>query len=194
MKIIENSPTLETERLVLRKFQEDDLEAFLEIIGDEEVTRYLPWSTITDPEEGKKFLEAKFLELYKNDEEYRYAICLKTDNKPIGFIGVFHWEDCSYGYGLKSSFWNQGITTEAACRFVKKIRENGYSYLTAIFELDNPASGRVMERVGMKYKYSFVNKGEETVLRLYQINFLEEDDSTYMGFWDNAESAYIEEV
>ncbi len=192
MKTIENSPTLETERLILRKFQEDDLNAFLEIVSDENVTRYLPWNTITEAEEAMKFLESKFLQTYKNKEEYRYAICLRKDNKPIGFIGIFHWEDCSFGYGLKSPYWNQGIATEAAHRFVEKIRANGYSFLTAIFDVNNPASGKIMEHIGMKYKYSFITKGEAILFRLYQINFNEKDDNVYMGYWENAEKAYIE--
>lgn len=52
-----NTPTLETERLILRKFTEEDIEALFLILRDEEVNKYLPWFPITNIEEAKIFMK-----------------------------------------------------------------------------------------------------------------------------------------
>lgn len=52
-----NTPILETERLILRKFTEDDLEAMFKIYSDKEVNRFLPWFPLSTLEETKLIYE-----------------------------------------------------------------------------------------------------------------------------------------
>ena len=54
-----NTPTLETERLILRKFTENDIEALFLILKDEEVNRFLPWFPLKNMEEARKFYEER---------------------------------------------------------------------------------------------------------------------------------------
>ena len=54
-----NTPTLETERLILRKFTEDDLEALYQIYSDEEVNRFLPWFPLKSMDEARTFFEER---------------------------------------------------------------------------------------------------------------------------------------
>ena len=56
-----NTPTLETKRLILRKFTEEDIEALFLILRDEEANRFLPWYPIKSLEEAKKFYEERYL-------------------------------------------------------------------------------------------------------------------------------------
>ena len=56
-----NTPRLETERLILRKFTEDDLEALYYIHSDEEVNRFLPWFTLRNMEDARAFYEERFM-------------------------------------------------------------------------------------------------------------------------------------
>ena len=72
-----NTPTLHTERLILRRFTEEDLEAIYQIYRDEEVNRFLPWFPIKTMEEARQLYEKKYVQCYREERGYRYAICQK---------------------------------------------------------------------------------------------------------------------
>lgn len=55
-----NTPTIKTERLILRKFTEQDLEALFLILKDEEVNKFFPWYPMKNIEETKKFYEERY--------------------------------------------------------------------------------------------------------------------------------------
>lgn len=78
-----NTPTLKTERLILRKFTEQDMEALFLILSDKEVNKFLPWYTLKDLEETKKFYRERYISNYAQPQGYAYAICLKEDDFPI---------------------------------------------------------------------------------------------------------------
>ena len=81
-----NTPLLETERLILRKFTENDLEALFNIYSNEEVNTYLPWFPLTSLEEAASLFKEKYQEVYKRPYGYHYAICPKNSNLPAGYI------------------------------------------------------------------------------------------------------------
>ena len=58
-----NTPTIETERLILRKFTLDDLEAIYQIYSDEEVNRFLPWFPLRNREQARRLFEEKYAAL-----------------------------------------------------------------------------------------------------------------------------------
>ena len=80
-----NTPLLETERLILRKFTENDLEALFNIYSNEEVNTYLPWFPLTSLEEAASLFKEKYQEVYKRPYGYHYAICPKNSNLPAGY-------------------------------------------------------------------------------------------------------------
>ncbi len=82
----ENTPTILTNRLTLRKFTEADVTSLFEILSDKEINTFLPWFPLKTLEEAKAFLQDRFLSHYDKPSAYRYAICLKEDNKPIGYV------------------------------------------------------------------------------------------------------------
>ena len=83
-----NTPALKTERLILRRFTEQDMEALFLILRDEEVNRFLPWFPAESMEEARQFYEERFASNYAQPQGYAYAICLQEDNVPIGYIKV----------------------------------------------------------------------------------------------------------
>ena len=109
-----NTPTLKTERLTLRKFTDQDIEALFSILREEEVNRFLPWYPLKDLEETRRFYEERYVLNYAQPQGYAYAICLKEDNIPVGYINIDMEEAHDLGYGLRKEFWNRGIVTEAA--------------------------------------------------------------------------------
>ena len=109
----ENTPTLKTERLILRKFSEADLPALFDLLCDAEVNTFLPWFPMRSLKETEAFFRERYLSVYTRPRGYQYAVCLKKDDIPIGYIHAAMGESHDFGYALAKSHWHQGITTEA---------------------------------------------------------------------------------
>ena len=140
-----NTPTLETERLVLRKFTPGDMEALFLILKDEEVNQFLPWYPVKNMEETEQFYKERYASTYAQPQGYAYAICLKEDNFPIGYVKVDMEEHHDFGYGLRREFWHKGIVTEAGKAIVEQVKKDGLPYITATHDRNNPRSGMVLE-------------------------------------------------
>ncbi len=191
-----NTPTLETERLILRKFTENDIEALFDIYKDEEVNTFLPWFPLKSLEEAEKFFKDKYSEAYKQSKGYKYAICLKANNIPIGYINVSIEENHDLGYGLRKEFWHKGIVTEACRAVVKQVKKDGFRYITATHDINNPRSGEVMKQLGMSYKYTFEEqwqpKDMRVTFRMYQLNFDGQNVRVYKEYWNKYAVHFIE--
>lgn len=193
-----NTPTLKTERLILRKFTEDDLEALFLILKDEEVNTFLPWFPVKDLEETRKFYEERYAEKYAQAQAYAYAICLKENNFPIGYIKVDMEEHHDLGYGLRKEFWHKGIVSEAGKAVVEQVKKDGLPYITATHDINNPHSGGVMKKIGMKYQYSYEERVQPknmlVIFRMYQLNFTVSDDFIYKKYWNMYSNHFVEEL
>ena len=193
-----NTPILKTEWLILRKFTENDIEALYLILKDEEVNKFLPWYPVKSLEEVKKFYKERFASKYIEPQGYAYAICLKSDNFPIGYIKVDMEEHHDFGYGLRKEFWHQGIVSEAGKAVVEQVKKDGLPYITATHDRNNPRSGSVMKKVGMRYCYSYEElwqpKGFLVTFRMYQLNLDSNSDFVYKRYWNMYENHFIEEI
>ena len=195
--IYENTPTIETERLILRKFTSTDDTALLELLQDEEVNTFLPWFPLKTREEAQRFLQERFLAYYDKPSAYRYAICLREDEAPIGYVWLSDGDSHDFGYGLKKAFWHQGLVTEASKAEVDRIEKAGYPYITATHDVNNPRSGAVMKKLGMTYRYSYVEqwqpKDVPVTFRMYQRNFTGGEDETYRQYWNQYAVHFVED-
>ena len=187
------APELFTGRLILRSFRETDIEAVFRIFSDETVNRFLPWFPLKTMAEAKTF----YAENYARSARYRYAICLREDSVPIGYVNISDAEPYDLGYGLITEHWNRGIVTEACAALLKAAGEDGLPYVTATHDRDNPASGRVMEKLGMRYLYSYEEqwqpKNLRVTFRLYQLNLDGSRDRMCRKYWDESDIHCIEE-
>ena len=194
---LENTPVLETGRLLLRPFRPEDRVAILNIFGDWEANVYLPWFPLQTLEEAERFFEERYSRLYRQPRGYGYAVCLKGDGVPIGYVNVSLAEGYDLGYGLRHEFWHRGITTEAARAVVERVKADGLPYLTATHDVNNPRSGSVMRRLGMKYCYSYQEQWQPkdclVTFRLYQLNF-DGGDAVYWNYWKHSNVHFIEEM
>lgn len=143
-----NTPLLETERLILRKFTENDLEALFNIYSNEEVNTYLPWFPLTSLEEAASLFKEKYREVYKRPYGYHYAICPKNSNLPAGYIHAGTDDSHDLGYGLLQEFWHRGFATEAARAVVARLKKDGMPYITATHDIRNPPQRRRHETAG----------------------------------------------
>ncbi len=191
-----NTPTLKTERLILRKFTERDIEALYQILRDKEVNRFLPWYPLQSMEEAEKFYQERYAAKYAEPRGYQYAICLKSDDRPIGYIKVDMQEHHDFGYGLRREFWHRGIVTEAGKAVVEQVRADGLPYITATHDVQNPRSGAVMQKLGMTYRYSYIEQWQpkdiRVTFRMYQLNFDGNEQRVYKKYWNQYAEHFVE--
>lgn len=191
-----NTPTLETQRLLLRKFTAADLDALYEIFRDEEVNTFLPWLPLKSLDDARDFYEARYACAYRLPCAYRYAICLKAENIPIGYIHVASDDSHDLGYGLRREFWHRGIATEAGRAVIEQVRRDGIPYLTATHDVRNPRSGRVMQRLGMRYQYSYEEqwqpKNRLVLFRMYQLDLDGTEGRVFRRYWERSAVHFVE--
>ncbi len=191
-----NTSRLETERLILRKFTEKDIESLYLILKDKEVNTFLPWFPLESLKEAQIFFEERFATVYAKPQGYAYAICLKEENIPIGYVNVSMSESHDFGYGLRKEYWHQGIVTEAGKAVLEQVKKEGIPFVTATHDVKNPRSGAVMKKLGLKYQYSYEEqwqpKDKLVTFRMYQLNFDEENGRVYKKYWNESEVHFIE--
>jgi ribosomal-protein-alanine N-acetyltransferase len=149
------SKTLITDRLTLRRFANDDSEAvYNNWTSDSEVSKYMRWQ----PHKNIKETESKindWVNRYKNNNFYQWAITFKDSDEPIGAIGLFVVNESDmcgdFGYSISRKYWGMGVTTEALKAVLKFSFETvGFNRIESYHSVNNPASGKVMLKVGMK--------------------------------------------
>ena len=149
---------LETERLILRRYENKDWEAmYKNWASDDEVTKFLMWPTHSSPEISKGVIE-DWVKLYSDERFYHWAIVLKDNrDEPIGDIAVVdmdnHISKAHIGYCIGKEWWHQGITSEAlkaVMDFLFDVVE--VNRVESRHDPNNPNSGKVMKKCGMKYE------------------------------------------
>lgn len=191
-----NTPTIKTERLILREFTQKDLEDLYKIFSDKEVNTFLPWYPLETIKEAQEFYETQYVEKYSLQTSYHYAICLKEDNVPIGYINVSDDDSYDFGYGLLKEFWHQGIITEGCTAVIKQLQKDGIPYITATHDINNYRSGNVLKKLGMQYQYSYEEQWQPknilVTFRMYQLNFDGNTKRVYSKYWDKYPNHFIE--
>jgi len=154
---------LETQRLILRQFTEADADHLFELDHDPDVVRFAnKTGKPTQYEVVRAQILPNFLEYYDKYDSYGYwAAIEKSSNK---FIGWFHFrpavgnpDEIELGYRLQKSAWGKGYATEGSQALIRKgFSELNTQRVVATALVANPASIRVMEKAGLKFKKKFV--------------------------------------
>ena len=145
---------LETERLLLRPFREADAEAmFRNWASDPAVTRYLTWPP-HESVEASRAIAARWERESARLDFYQWAVVPRSLREPIGSLSVVRMDEAvdamELGYCIGRPWWGMGITAEAVRAVVTYLfREVGANRIAACHDVDNPHSGRVMEKAGM---------------------------------------------
>ena len=148
---------LETERLVLRRFvNEDAVAMYKNWAADEEVTKYLMWPPHSNQEVSRSVV-GDWVNTYESESYYQWAIVLKEKGEPIGSISVVHMnEDVSMvhiGYCIGKAWWHNGITSEALKAVMDFLFDVvDVNRIESRHDPRNPNSGKVMQKCGMKYE------------------------------------------
>ena len=104
-------------------------------------------------------------------------------------------EHHDFGYALRKEFWHLGIVTEAGMAVVEQVKKDGLPYITATRDSNNPRSGKVMRKIGMKYRYSYEKqwkpKDFPVIFKMYQLNLDGNDDFVYKKYWNMYDNQYV---
>lgn len=174
-------PVLETPRLILRKVRRGDAPDLFAYARDPEVSRHVLWTAHQSLADSRAFI-SQLRRQYRRGLPASFGIEEKESGCLIGTIGFMNlnpehlWAEV--GYSLARSRWNRGLMTEALTEVLRfSFEELGLNRVEAIHETDNPASGRVMEKAGMKpegtLRKRVLNKGHFSDVRMWAV--LKED-------------------
>lgn len=148
---------IETDRLVLRQAVLSDAEAvFRNWESDKLMTKYLRWSPYSNIEDSQKSL-SRWIESYSDSAFYQWLIILKEIKESIGTISVVSMDEkldlVHIGYCIGSKWWHHGYTSEALAAIIPFFFEQvGVNRIESCHDPNNPNSGLVMKKCGMKYE------------------------------------------
>ena len=144
-----------TERLFLRRFTVADAEQmYRNLNSDPEVNHFLTWELHKSVAETEELLRT-FEERYENPARYCWAIVLRETDELIGTVAApvvkERTETVEVTYALGRAWWGKGITAEALRAVIGYLfREVGVNRIEAAHDINNPNSGKVMEKAGMR--------------------------------------------
>lgn len=149
--------TIKTNRLVLRSFIIGDTSSmFYNWAGDRDVCQYMAWPQRKSLEETQNIIE-KVIKAYTKPSYYQWNVTLKENNESIGIAGLSIVDEgylCGgVSYCIGKNYWGKGIATEVLKAVLDfAFNEVGFNRIEAYHSINNPSSGRVMEKAGMTFE------------------------------------------
>jgi ribosomal-protein-alanine N-acetyltransferase len=145
---------LETERLILRSFREEDVDVMAQLFANPDFMRF-SLGVFTECKQTIAFIE-KVMGWNRAGIPSQFAVMPRGEDAIIGYCGFFHHpehgiKDVEIGYRLDPDYWNRGLITEAA----RAVRDHGFrdrklSRVISLVHPENVPSRRVAEKNGMK--------------------------------------------
>ena len=150
--LINAMPILQTARLILRPFGENDVDLMAELMANPDFMRFS--LGVYSRQQTAAFVE-KVIDWQRDGLPSQFALITRSNNTLVGYCGFFHQivdeiEEIEIGYRLHPAHWNQGLATEAATA----VRDHAFRDLKlarviSLIHPDNIASRRVAEKIGM---------------------------------------------
>jgi RimJ/RimL family protein N-acetyltransferase len=160
-------PTLETERLMLRSFREDDVDAMAQLFANPDFMRF-SLGVFTERKQTIDFIE-KVMGWDRASMPSQFAVLVRGEHAIIGYCGFHHHpevpEEVEIGYRLHPDYWNRGLISEAA----RTVRDYGFAGLKlprviSLVHPENMPSRRVAEKNGMKVEKEITFRGFPTLV------------------------------
>jgi ribosomal-protein-alanine N-acetyltransferase len=150
---MKSRPTIQTSRLVLRPFTDDDIPSVQELASHRAIAENTASIPHPYPEGAAAQWIATHDEDFEQDRIHHFAIAL--DGRAVGSIGLILKGDgiAEIGYWLGVPYWNRGYVTEAAEALLRYgFEECGLHRIYAAHFTRNAGSGRVLQKIGMTYE------------------------------------------
>lgn len=141
---------METERLILRKYREDDLNDLYEYLADPDVVKFEPYQPMT-MQETKDNLN------WRISTDEMIAVELKSNHKMIGnvYLGKRDFDALELGYVFHQSYWGKGYAKESCMALVNRAFEGGIHRIFAECDPKNTGSWRLLEALGFEREAYF---------------------------------------
>jgi ribosomal-protein-alanine N-acetyltransferase len=155
---------LETERLILRRFAETDVDAVFALRGDAEMMRF-----IRAPQNRRESVNwLKLVSgLWETERIGFCAVIEKQSGALIGWCGLWRLQETGeteVGYAIAQKFWGRGLATEAAGALLDYgFKTLNLDKIAAVARPENTGSRRVMEKLGMTFDYTGEFYGRDLV-------------------------------
>ena len=154
---------IETDRLIMRKFDTNDVDAVFEFASSPVVARFTLDAVVHTREEAARIIQEIWLREYEIYGYARYALVYKGENKVIGFCGMKYEPELGapdLGYRMLPQYWAQGLGTEAASAALQYARNSlGLRRIMAEAVRENEASGRILLKIGFQLILTYVQDG-----------------------------------
>ncbi len=166
-------PTLYTERLVIRPFSEDDAAFIVELLNDADWLRFIGDKQVHTPDDARRYLRDGPLKMVAEHGHGLACVERRSDGKAIGMCGLIKramLDDIDLGYALLPAARGLGYAREAAAAVLSfGMGSLGLRRVVAITDVDNQASARVLEAVGLRFERLLPATDEAPALRLFAI-------------------------
>ncbi len=175
--VFSDLPTLETERVLLRKFTIDDANDMFEYSSVPDVSDFVPWEPHKTIEDSYGFINY-ILKQYEDSKLAPWAIVLKENQKVIGTIDFVAWfpqhHRAEIGFILSKEYWGKGLILEAATKVIEfGFDKMSLNKINAPCMVENVQSARVLQKLGMTLegvmKDEYFIKGKFRDMAVYSI-------------------------
>lgn len=158
------SPKLETERLILRRYNESDIDAFYEILHDDRLHKYIKFPDFTKDEELEYI--RKCMDEVEDSKYEKWAIVTKENNETVGNISVNTVNKkhnyCNVGYVVRHDYWGNGYAGEALKAVSDYLLDTGYYLVECSCNELNTQSSKTMIKAGFKKDGHIENRRRNT--------------------------------
>ena len=162
---------LETERLVIRRLLSDDAEFILDLLNQPSFLRYIGDKGVRNSEDAVRYIENGPQVSYEQFGFGQFLVGLKESGLPIGMCGLIKREtlpDVDIGFAFLPGYWSQGYAFEAASGVMTYGREAfGLTRIVAITSLDNVASIKLLEKIGLRFERLIKLGDDQPEVRLF---------------------------
>ena len=162
---------LETQRLVLRRLCADDAEFILELLNQPSFLRYIGDKGVRNAEDAIRYIQTGPVASYDRFGFGLYLVELKESGVSIGMCGLLKRDslpDVDVGFAFLPGYWSQGFAFEAAAAVMAYGREVlGLRRIVAITSLDNAASIKLLEKIGLRFERLIKLEEDQPEVRLF---------------------------
>ena len=165
---------IETKRLVLRRLSPDDAEFIVELLNQPSFLRYIGDKEVRNNTDAVRYIQNGPVASYEQLGFGLYLVELKDTGVPIGMCGLLKRDslpDVDVGFAFLPSYWSQGYALESAAAVMTYGREAlGLRRIVAITSIDNDASIRLLEKLGLRFERLIKLSADQSQVRLFGTN------------------------
>lgn len=165
---MKNSQILETNRLLLRKFDLNDADFILQLVNSPEWLKFIGDKGVKTKADAINYLESGPIKSYKENGFGLWLVALKNTDNPIGMCGLVKrdtLEDIDIGFAILPGYTQQGYGFEIASETLKYAKENlQLDRVIAITDAKNTASIKLLTKIGLSYEKTLALSETDSVL------------------------------